>query len=95
MGTLSFSVTQILHQASANGICGYTDRRRSVSGSAKPASAGYKTLDFWLVRAGGLGLCSRGFNRQVQDVNKAPSISSIAKQIKHLPRRGTEIGCHF
>ncbi len=29
----------------------------------KPAYAGYKTPDFRLVRAGGLGLFSRDFNR--------------------------------
>ncbi len=30
----------------------------------KPASAGFKNIDFSLVRAGGLRLCSREFIRQ-------------------------------
>jgi len=49
----------------------YAVRLQSGGTPVNSVEAGYKLLDFSLVRAGGLGLCSRDFNRLgwVQDAS--------------------------
>jgi hypothetical protein len=56
---------------------------KSGATQTKPASAGFKILNFPLVRAGGLGLYSRDFNRQglVQDLERKESVSPILNEV--------------